>query len=65
MNGKAGNLSAIKKLSAVLVFATAASAICAQDTAFIYQGRLLQSGNAPTGLFDFTFTMFNSASLGN
>jgi hypothetical protein len=33
-------------------------------TAFTYQGRLLQGGNAPTALYDFQFTLFDAVSGG-
>src|SRR5262245_37136957 len=33
-------------------------------TAFTYQGRLLQGGNAPTALYDFQFSLFDAATGG-
>ena len=48
----------------VLVFIAIVQTVCAQGTAFTYQGQLNSDGNAATGLYDFNFALYNAASTG-
>src|SRR5262245_59460126 len=48
---------------ALLLVAITITAL-AQGTAFTYQGKLTDSGNAPNGNYDFEFRLFDSLSAG-
>jgi hypothetical protein len=48
----------------VLVFIAIVQTVCAQGTAFTYQGRLGSGGNAASGVYDFTFAVWNANSGG-
>jgi hypothetical protein len=52
-------------ISAGSTIAFTADAQTAQTTAFTYQGQLNAGGVYPTGLYQFTFTLYDSASGGN
>ena len=51
-------------LIVALVLAGAARQLCAQGTAFSYQGLLSESNSLVTGSYDFEFTAFNAATGG-
>ncbi len=57
-------MSLIGLLGLCFAFSLQPSALFAQGTAFTYQGRLDSSGAPATGLFDFRFSIFDSASGG-
>ena len=44
----------------LLIVAAAAPRAWAADTSFTYQGRVLRDSQPPTGLFDFSFTLWSS-----
>ena len=48
----------------LVLFASAATALHAQGTAFTYQGRLNNTGSPANGSYDFTFTLFTASSGG-
>lgn len=47
-----------------LIIALGAFMAAAQTTEFTYQGRMTDGGNAPTGLYDFEFKLFDAATGG-
>src|SRR5688572_15565078 len=57
-----------QSLMLALVIALAlssAGAALAQTTAFTYQGRLTDNGNPANGIYDLTFKLFDSATVGS
>ena len=48
-----------------LILCLSVSAIQAQTTAFTYQGRLTDGGNAASGLYDLQFKLFDAVTGGN
>lgn len=60
-NGKLNPLRLALALAAVLL---CASAVCAQTTAFTYQGKLTDGGNPANGNYDLQFALFDSVSGG-
>lgn len=51
----------MKTFRSLLAVLLCSGPVAAQDTAFTYQGELLQSGQPADGLFDFEFALFDSA----
>lgn len=51
----------MKTLRLLLAVLLGSGPVVAQDTAFTYQGELLQSGQPADGLFDFEFALFDSS----
>lgn len=51
----------MKTFQSLLAVLLCSGPVIAQDTAFTYQGELLQSGQPADGLFDFEFALFDSA----
>lgn len=62
---KTARSQAIKHLPLLLVGLLLSVAPVAAQTAFTYQGELVVSGLAGQGEFDFNFTLFDAATLGN
>lgn len=54
-----------KLMYAVFLVVLMAAYASAQSTAFTYQGRLLDNGTAPTGNYDFEFSLWDASSVGN
>ena len=53
----------MKKIAALCLFLISLP-LCAQNTAFTYQGRLTDGTNFATGTYNFTFSLFNAVSGG-
>ena len=54
----------IRWLAMALAFNLGTGLVCAQGTAFTYQGRLTDNGSGPTANYDLRFTLYTSA-VGN
>src|SRR5688572_13375874 len=54
----------LRRFLGVLALATF-SAICFSSLAFTYQGRLTDGPNPANGIYDFQFTLYDSATEGN
>lgn len=60
-------LGLLRTGSAVLMLVSGLRALplAAQETAFSYQGRLLENGQPSNGSYDFTFAVFDAPATGN
>jgi len=54
-----------KRILAVFCALVAASTVCAQTTAFTYQGRLIDGGQPAKGSYDLAFTVYDDGATGN
>ncbi len=54
--------NSLRSLLVLTIWLAAVGAASAQSTAFTYQGRLTQGGNATSGIYDLQFTIFGSSS---
>ena len=51
----------VRWLALPLAFSLGTTLVCAQGTAFTYQGRLTDNGSGPTANYDLRFTLYTSA----
>ena len=56
--------STISLIVVLFLFFAGANAVCAQDTAFTYQGKLSDTGAPANGTFDLQFKLFDNATVG-
>src|SRR5688572_13580368 len=58
----------MKRIRLLVVFyflLAGAGAVCAQGTAFTYQGRLMDGGSAANGIYDLRFTIYDAQTAGS